>query len=99
MRDEKNCKYNDTAPEKQNKYTVGCYPDDYKCPGENKCIRKSQICDFAQDCLDGNDEHLFFDKKSDYCNYTDVFYSHARGMGSIITAISVVSLFHMCVYL
>ncbi|XP_063688619.1 ovochymase-2-like [Bolinopsis microptera] len=99
MRDEIDCNYNDTIPEKQNKYTVGCYPDDYKCPGESKCIRQSQICDFAEDCIYGEDEYRFRDNSSYYCNYTKVFYSHATGIGSIISGISVVSLFHMCVYL
>ena len=33
-----------------------CKENFWKCPGENKCIKLSELCDGKNDCLEGGDE-------------------------------------------
>ena len=33
-----------------------CEQNFWKCPGENKCIKLSELCDGKNDCMEGGDE-------------------------------------------
>ena len=93
LTDELGCEYPTNRPEaEKDKYTFGCYANDYKCPpyeSSQRCIRESRLCDYSIDCTINYDKENHDESPLDLtnvtCDLTKFFKSRGEFVGPSLT--------------
>lgn len=96
MSDELGCEYENKTEELRDKATVGCYPGDFECAKEERCVRQFRVADFAKDCIQENDEKNATNENKKYEEQDNFFFADSND--SVVMEFSLWQLVAVLVY-